>query len=99
MKMENPYRNALMTPFFLLGERFVKNETVKGIKGKMLGKSRESKPAPNPIIKILHKLWLTVSSPQGLTGLVMSMLSIFRFLACDTTPPSSFTEKGTVVAG
>ncbi len=97
-KIENPYQTAFTIPFFLFADRFVKNETVSGINGKMQGKSKDNKPAPAPIKKSRHKLWLTVSSPQEFVGWLISIVEI-KILDAEVIPPSNETENEKEVPG
>ena len=50
--METPYVNALTIPLALVGDLFVKNDTVIGIIGKTQGVRSATNPNKNPVKKI-----------------------------------------------
>src|SRR5258705_806332 len=92
--METPYAKAFMIPFLLLCPCFVKKETVSGIMGKTQGVNKAMNPPSNPKIKIPTRLLFSaVSSPQLLTGLFISIVSIL-ILVLEATPPCSATWNG-----
>ena len=53
--MLKPYHTALRIPRFLLPDRFVKKETVKGIKGKTQGVTNAINPPVKPSKNIVKK--------------------------------------------
>ena len=90
---------ALKTPLCLLCPFLVKKETVNGIMGNTQGVSRAMKPPISPNKKIPARLlFLRSSSPQLLTGFLISIEGIF-IRARDAIPPSIFTAKENTVDG
>ena len=80
--MLKPYHTALIIPFFLVPERFVKKETVSGINGKTHGVISAIKPPTKPKRKIAsNPLSVASSSPQGFTGFFTSIEAIFNALS------------------
>ena len=91
--MLNPYQTALRIPRFLLPERFVKKETVSGIKGKTQGVTSAIKPPVKPRRKMVKRdLFSVSSSPQLFTGFLTSIEAILMLDAAET-PPSNATEN------
>ena len=87
--MKKPYKTALPIPFTLLFDFVVKKVTVKGIIGKTQGVSKAIKPPSNPKRKIVRMLLFFVpSSPQSLTGLLISIVGILIRIV-EPIPPSN----------
>ena len=97
--MLKPYHTALRIPRFLLPDRFVKKETVKGINGKTHGVTSAIKPPVKPSRKIVNRdLFSVSSSPQGFVGFLTSMEAIL-IRPEPSFPPSSATVNVRGVEG
>ena len=96
--INKPYKIALVIPFFLSVDFLVKKVTVTGIMGKTQGVSNAINPPSKPRKKmVIRLLFFVPSSPQGFTGLLISMDVIFILAA--STPPSNAVTKETSVDG
>ena len=97
--MKKPYSIPFAIPFCLLCDFLVKKVTVTGTIGKTQGVSNAINTPRNTSRKIFKiPLPFVPSSPQGLSGLLISIEAIL-ILVVDSTPPSREIVKGTLVEG